>query len=231
MTDPESKPDEDHQVTDPVPPDDSDADMESMDRLSLINMAFLVEGAMFVIAVVVAWLFDFYDKQQPLSAINGQTWQTALFWGLVATIPMLVYLWVFLYVPLKSLRPMKEFLERSMKPIFARCTIMDLLILSFLAGFCEEILFRWCLQGGIYSLLANGVEGQVVAIAIASILFGFCHWVNASYGISTLFIGAYLGLVMVLTGTWLAPAVAHMLFDFVALLFLVRTRPPIGETE
>ena len=113
---------------------------------------------------------------------------------------------------------MREFVDRQLRPLFKRCSIVELVIISLLAGFCEELFFRWCLQGGITSITGSLVAG----LLIASVIFGLCHWVNASYGITTVMIGLYLGVLMVWTQTWLAPAIAHALFDFVALIYLSR---------
>ncbi len=116
---------------------------------------------------------------------------------------------------------MKNFVQEEMKPLFSRSSILELLIVSLLAGFCEEIFFRWCLQGGIASAIGTPT-GTVIALVVVSILFGSCHWVNASYGITTAFVGLYLGLLMIWSGSFLAPAIAHALFDFIALIYVAK---------
>jgi hypothetical protein len=45
---------------------------------------------------------------------------------------------------------------------------------------------------------------------------------SATYAILAALIGLYLGLLLIWTGNLLAPAVAHGLYDFIALLYLVR---------
>ena len=66
----------------------------------------------------------------------------------------------------------------------------------------------------------------VVGIVIASMVFGLCHWVNVSYGVTTTVIGVYLGWLMCWSGTWLAPAVSHTLFDLVAFLYIKHSKYP-----
>jgi membrane protease YdiL (CAAX protease family) len=109
--------------------------------------------------------------------------------------------------------------------MFHRSTLFDFLVISLLAGLGEELLFRWSLQGGITSVLETRIgltAAVVVGLAAASVMFGICHWVNSAYGITTIVIGAYLGAVMIWSGSWIVPAVAHALYDFVALIYISR---------
>jgi hypothetical protein len=61
------------------------------------------------------------------------------------------------------------------------------------------------------------------------VIFGVCHWVNYSYGLTTMIVGAYLGWTMILTDTFLVPAVAHALFDFIAFLYIVRPASGLAD--
>ncbi len=123
---------------------------------------------------------------------------------------------------------MQEFVVEHLTPMFRGSSIFEMLLLSVMAGFCEELLFRWCLQGGIASLLedrAGQLVSQAIGLLVASILFGLCHWVNTSYGMTTIFVGAFLGWTMIASETFLVPAVAHAIFDFVALIYISRLSP------
>ena len=117
--------------------------------------------------------------------------------------------------------------------MFSNSSYLELLVLSVFAGFGEELFFRWCLQGGISSQLEPMLGKSVsigAGIAIASLMFGICHWVNTVYLVTAFLIGTYLGLTMVWTGTWLVPAISHASFDFIALLYIVNSRPKsIGD--
>jgi membrane protease YdiL (CAAX protease family) len=57
------------------------------------------------------------------------------------------------------------------------------------------------------------------------VVFGIAHWVTTAYAVVAGVVGLYLGLLYVITENLLAPAVAHALYDFVALLVLVRLKP------
>ncbi len=183
----------------------------------LMKMAFLVEGGLMLLGLVIGYL-GFFDWQQPLRDMGAAEWRSGLVWGGIGTIPMLLYLAAFHVYSPRILHPIRDFVDEHLKPLFKQCSIVELLIIALLAGFCEELFFRWCLQGGISSVTHSLVPGLLVA----SVIFGLCHWVNSSYGITTTLIGMYLGGMMVWTGTWLAPAIAHASFDFVALLYIAR---------
>ena len=200
-------------------------------EVNLVWVGMIVEGGLVVVALVLAY-FGLYDHPQPLRQIDWSTCQQAIVWGTVATIPMLVYLVVFHFWTPRFLQPMQEFVVENLYPVFRGSTIFEMLLLSLMAGFCEELLFRWCLQGGIASLLESRA-GQPVSLAIgllvASILFGLCHWVNTSYGMTTLFVGMFLGLTMIWSGSFLVPAMAHAIFDFVALIYISRLTPEVSS--
>jgi len=195
---------------------------------NLLGLGLIVEGGMAVLAVGLAW-FGFFQKNQPLAEIPGysmEAWSSLLVWGVVATFPMLAYLLVFHFWTPAFFRPMQQFVDTKLKPLFKNSSVLELLVLSLLAGICEELFFRWCLQGGITSVLEGQIgatPAMIVGLVVASIIFGGCHWVNASYGITTMLVGAYLGLTMVWTSSWIVPAIAHALFDFVALIYIART--------
>ncbi len=190
----------------------------------LLWVGIVVEASLILVALVLA-LWGLYDHRQPLQKLNLSQSTQFMVWGIAATIPLLVFLVVFHFSPIAAFRPMREFCRVHLQPIFQGSSTAELAILSILAGIGEELLFRWCLQGGISSLLetrAGMGAAMIIGLMVASILFGLCHWVNTGYGIMTMTAGAYFGLVMIGTGSWLVPAVAHALYDFVALLYIVR---------
>lgn len=63
---------------------------------------------------------------------------------------------------------------------------------------------------------------MIVAVTMASAVFGVCHLLTWAYAIITAFIGAYLGLLWIWTGNLLAPMATHAVYDFAALLYFLR---------
>jgi membrane protease YdiL (CAAX protease family) len=66
-----------------------------------------------------------------------------------------------------------------------------------------------------------------LAVAGASVLFGVGHWLSSAYAALATLIGAYLGLVFLLTGNLLAAIIAHAVYDVVALCVLARRVPVV----
>lgn len=192
---------------------------------NLLILGLIVEGGLVILALALAWL-GLSDPSQPLSLLRGWSgWKTPVLLGAAATIPMLGYLLLFHFWEPKFLRPMQRFVDLKLKPIFQGASLVEMLTLSLMAGFGEELFFRWCLQGGLTYLLAPSIgtfSSIAVGVIIASVVFGACHWVNAAYGITTILVGIYLGVLMVWSGSWLVPAIAHALFDFVAMIYIAR---------
>ena len=86
-----------------------------------------------------------------------------------------------------------------------------------IAGISEEAFFRGAIQGS----LADRV-GVVLALVLASVLFGAFHLLTWTYAIIAAFIGAYLGLLWIWTGNLLTPMITHAVYDFAALVYFLR---------
>jgi hypothetical protein len=107
--------------------------------------------------------------------------------------------------------------EERLGPYLAKASASGIVLLALLAGVGEELLFR----GVIQVWLAERAP-LWLAIAAASLLFGVGHWLSVSYAVLASVIGAYLGLLFLLSGNLLAPIVAHAAYDVVALFVLIR---------
>jgi len=64
--------------------------------------------------------------------------------------------------------------------------------------------------------------GLWLAILISSAFFGLMHAVTATYAVLAAIIGAFFGLVYWYTDNLLVVVIAHALYDFLALLYLMR---------
>jgi membrane protease YdiL (CAAX protease family) len=85
-------------------------------------------------------------------------------------------------------------------------------VVAFVAV-CEE----WFLRGTLYSAL-EPTGGKAAAIVVPAICFALLHL--PLYGVSSLplnlAVGIYLGVLRLYTGTWAAPAAAHVTADLAA---------------
>lgn len=116
---------------------------------------------------------------------------------------------------------LEQIVREFVAQFFARATLLDLALVSAMAGIAEEALFRGVLQGALL-----GTVGTVPAVGAAALLFGLAHFITPTYAIVATMIGALLGALLVTTGDLAAPIVAHALYDFLALAWLVRTTEP-----
>jgi uncharacterized protein len=115
------------------------------------------------------------------------------------------------------MRGLVTLVEERLGPYLANWSAGGIVLLAVFAGVGEELLFR----GVIQVWLAERTPVWL-AVAAASLLFGVGHWLSASYALLAWLIGAYLGILFLLSGNLLAPMVAHAAYDVVALLVLAR---------
>jgi uncharacterized protein len=108
-------------------------------------------------------------------------------------------------------------MESLVLPIFGRWSILQLAIISILAGVCEEAFFRGAIQGSLAGHI--GIPG---ALVLASLLFAATHPITWTYAIIVAFIGAYLASLWIWTGNLVTPMVTHSVYDFAALVYLLR---------
>ena len=104
-----------------------------------------------------------------------------------------------------------------LQPLFGKWSILQLLVISVIAGISEEAFFRGAIQGS----LADRVN-VILAVVLASALFGAFHLITWTYAIIAAFIGAYLGLLWIWTGDLMTPMITHAVYDFVALVYFLR---------
>ncbi len=202
------------------------ADTPSPEKLLVSALVF--QGGLALLGILAGWLFGFHDRSQSLIDIEWESvLRPALVWGILGTIPMLGYLALAHYCPIGPIKHVRKVVDEKLAPLLKGSTLLQMIFLSLLAGVTEEILFRWCLQGGLTEIIPIR-SSWIVGLLVASIVFGAMHCINLSYALITTMVGLYLGGLMLWSGTWLAPAIAHALFDFVALFYITRVMPSIN---
>ena len=123
-------------------------------------------------------------------------------------------------------------------PLFRQFSVAEMAIISLLAGLGEEMLFRGVFQAGIArwtsgdgpSLAAQADTASAwFAVVVVAILFGLAHGVNFAYAVMAGVIGLYLGWLWMLTDSLIVPITAHAVYDFLALLYVVKIRGSDGR--
>jgi membrane protease YdiL (CAAX protease family) len=198
----------------PPPPADSEEGAGRPSRETVVLLAVLVEGGLLVLAAVLGWAFD----HPPLGEL---IWNGAdALRGVACAAPMLLVFLAFQRWPVGPLRRLQRFAEEVVRPLLEPCSVIDLLGISALAGLGEEVLFRGVMLGTLEAWI-----GWVGAFILTSVLFGLLHAVTLTYTLLATLAGLYLGIIC----RWSSPpniliaVVAHALYDFVALLWLLRS--------
>jgi membrane protease YdiL (CAAX protease family) len=190
-------------------------------RRVMLQTAVVVEGGLVALALVLGWLFG----QTPLEQIAWKPSGLAL--GLAGCLPMVAGLLLMERLPWGPLEDLDSLMRRMILPLFAECTLVDLLVISSLAGLGEELLFRGVVQAGIEAWTAV----PWLAVVVGGVLFGLAHLITPTYAVLAGGIGIYLGWLLLATGNLLVPIVAHAAYDFVALVYLLRQFRSSTATE
>jgi uncharacterized protein len=181
----------------------------------LVAAAF--EGGLAVVAVALGWLLG----HRPTATFHPIMRDAAL--GIAATLPPLGLFWLCLKCPLRPFRTIAQILDETLVPLFQDCPMMQLAIIAALAGVGEEMLFRGVIQAGVTAEI-GGTQGVWLGLLVAAALFGLLHPVTPTYALLAAIIGLYLGWLWLACGNLLVPIVAHGVYDFLALICLVKRR-------
>jgi len=196
---------------------DPDFPKSNMKPQQFLISAGIFEGILLTVAFVGGWLTGI----NPTALLRWSNSDFLL--GLLATLPMLAVLAVCMLSTIPALLQMRQVLKELLGPVLLQCRLHDLLLLSLLAGICEEVFFR----GFLFPWIASG--NHFLGIMLSSLLFGLAHALTPGYAVFAAFLGLYLtGLLAAdATPNLLIPIVAHTLYDliaFAALLFDLRRR-------
>lgn len=180
-------------------------------RFWIVLLSVSVEGGF----IGLAWLLGWILNQPPLEHFRWSLEDFGL--GIAICLPMLLAAGILLRWPIGPFAKIKQISEELIAPLFAPCTVLDLAIISLLAGLGEELVFRGVLQPVFGSRL-----GPLPGLLLTSLLFGFLHPLTGTYIVLATSLGLYLGWVADQWDNLLPVIVAHALYDFVLLVFLVR---------
>jgi membrane protease YdiL (CAAX protease family) len=189
--------------------------------------AALFEASLVVLAIVLGWA----SSQSPWQEIKVNV--SAVAWGITAALPLAALLLACRQLTWRPVRDLWRVLDEVVVPLFRTCNWIEIAAISFLAGLGEELLFRGLLQSGFAQWTGDflphtpsaALAGDWMAIIIVAILFGALHAVNVAYAVLAAIMGVYLGWLYWATGNLTVPIVAHGLYDFVALLYVLQRTP------
>ena len=186
----------------------------SLTRRQFLISACLFEGGLGMASLLFGWLTGI----DPFADLLFE--QSALSWGILGTLPLLLLFWQFYTSSLHSLQTIKQLLIEQLGPLLTLCRWYDLLLLAVIAGIGEELLFRGFLQPWITQAIS-----PLAGLIISNILFGLVHMVTLTYALLAAAIGLYLGMMLNVEGqpNLLTPIIIHSLYDYLAFLVVVQS--------
>jgi len=176
------------------------------------------EGGLIVVAAVLGWFFGLDP---------WLTWTLdwrAVGFGLVGVVPPLGLL---IWVVQSHWRPvvdLRERVEGVLREVFVHWNLWQFAVVSLLAGLGEECLFRGIVQAGF----GEGI-GPLGGLLVASILFGLAHPISVLYVLLAGTMGLWFGVLWNWSDSLVAPVLAHALYDFIALAWLVNQMKVTGR--
>lgn len=196
-----------------------DDDLQPPRNFALLAAVF--EGGLAVAAVGVGWLLGQWPLESFPRTLAGAGWGAG--WGAAATVPPLALFWLGVNRPIGPFARLIRVVDELLVPLFRDCRIMDLAVISALAGLGEEMLFRGVIQQAVAGWL-DGATGEWIGLAVAALLFAAAHMITATYALLAGILGLYLGWLWMLTENLLVPITIHAMYDFLALVYLVKVR-------
>lgn len=112
---------------------------------------------------------------------------------------------------------------RRVSGIFSGYSLVHLACVAALAGVGEELLFRGFLQTWLNNHLAI-----TWAILVTSILFGLLHYLSHAYFVSVTLMSIAFSVAYYITDSLLMVMVWHGVYDFIALVVLVKYPDLVG---
>lgn len=173
-------------------------------RARIITLAFLTEGSVIVVALILKALFDV-----KLSLLTHNIFRDICI-GTIGAIPPLICAIVALSRKTDTFlifRSLRRTVIHLVNVLFAHARIPDILFISLLAGCAEEILFR-------------GVIQPELGIIFASILFGLIHFITPAYMLMATLMGFYIGFFFEQFSSILIPIQIHFLYDLGLLMYI-----------
>ena len=181
-----------------------------MARKALLLITFFAEGGLFLIGLLLI------GGSSAVLSHFSLSW-SATGYATLLCIPMFAALYFAMWTEWRPLSQLRNEIDEKIAPIFANCKIVDLAVIALLAGVGEELFFRGWLQ-----TVLTHKSGVLLGIVITSAIFGLLHYLSTTYAIYAFLTGIYLGIIYHITGNLFIVMAIHALYDFIALVYLVK---------
>jgi uncharacterized protein len=190
-----------------------------MGTMNFSVAAGLFEGSLAALAVSLGWFLG----RSPTDTFHFNT--VDFLWGVVATLPLLGMLWISAKAPFGPFKRMMAKMDDTFIPLFRQSRMVELAIISLLAGLGEEMLFRGIIQAWATDII-GGPFGIGIGLCAAAVIFGLLHAVTPTYSLLAGAICIYMGAIWLPTNNLLVPITTHALYDFLAFVYYLLFRAP-----
>ena len=186
----------------------------------LVPLGIAIEGGLAIIAILGGWFFgvDIVEQLRFDEGWDGFYLTKVAGMAILGIMPMLALLWLVESASWAPIVQLREFSHNTLAPMFAEVPVAGLLIISFAAGFGEELLFRGLLQ----TVFTESMPIWL-AILLSAAVFGAMHYLTLTYAILATLMGCYLGILFQSTDQIWVPIISHAAYDFVALCYMRRS--------
>ena len=140
--------------------------------------------------------------------------------GFVATVTMVGAMFVLTTASWSAASELLVRVRELLRAVLGSAGVAELGAVALAAGIGEELLFRGVMQSGLIMVI-----GPVAAIAVTSVVFGIAHAITPLYAGIAVVVSVYLGWLMLAANSIVPPIIAHVMYDWIALVYLVRFDP------
>ena len=192
--------------------------VDTTDRSHFLRLAAVFEGGLVFVALALGLLFQI----NPFADFRID--HASVFVGIAAALLPFALLVVSDRFRFSALERMKRIVLQLLGPSLAACRWYELVFVSALAGFGEELVFRGVLQRLLERWLDFGGSGHIAGLIASNVIFGLLHFLTPTYALLAGLMGVYFGVLLDATNppSLVVPMVAHGVYDYLAFLLLRR---------
>ena len=192
--------------------------VDTTDRSHFLRLAAVFEGGLVFVALALGLLFQI----NPFADFRID--HASVFVGIAAALLPFALLVVSDRFRFSALERMKRIVLQLLGPSLAACRWYELVFVSALAGFGEELVFRGVLQRLLERWLDFGGSGHIAGLIASNVIFGLLHFLTPTYALLAGLMGVYFGVLLDATNppSLVVPMIAHGVYDYLAFLLLRR---------
>ena len=166
-----------------------------------------------ILAVSIIWMLIF-PNDSIIKYFNIDIWVVLIGIGTGCALAFLGDAFYHFAKKTKKFYEAVELFEQNLSPVIKHLEFVDIILMSSISGFCEEVFFR-------------GLLFKKVGIIISSVAFGLLHlpkpkfWIYAVWACGS---GAILALLFLWTNSILTPVIAHVTNNLIGMILLKRLK-------